>query len=219
MIPVAWLGRLALLRLDDWRGEYDMNEQQATGQADFSVTHGLVDYPHRTITLLFWGAWLGFVLLIGSAALSASHDLTRGSPPPLLVLALLALFGGTVGLYQIYLALRRQPYLIINEEGIRRNAPLLNGDVIPWCEILALRLVTTRRRNHILYLVPQTPTPLLSRQTLGQWLFSMQPPYWFTGDIRLTALFPAIPPQDLVNQIVQRYSQELQTYRVAVDEY
>jgi hypothetical protein len=116
------------------------------------------------------------------------------------------------------LALRRQPYLIINGEGIRRNAPLLNGDVMPWREIAALRLVTTRRRNHILYLVPWTPTPLLSRQRLGQWLFCMQPPYWSTDDIRLTALFPATPPRDLVNQIVQRYSQEMQTYRVAVKE-
>jgi hypothetical protein len=195
-----------------------VNEQQPTGQADFSVTHDIVDYPHQTTTLLFWGAWLVFVMFIGSAALSASHDLTRGSPPPLLVLALLALFGGTVGLYQMYLALRRQPYLIINEEGIRFNALLLNGDVIPWSEIAALRLVPTRRRNDILYLVPWTPTPLLSRQRLGHWLFCMQLPGQANGDVRLSALFPATPPRELVNQIVQRYSHELQTYRVAIDE-
>jgi hypothetical protein len=195
-----------------------MNKQQPTGHADFSVTRGIFVYPHRTITPLFWGAWLGFVLVIGSAALGASQDLTRGSPPPLLVIASLALFGGSVGLYQMYLALRRQPYLIINEGGIRFNAPLLNGDVIPWSEIAALRLVPTRRRNEILYLVPWTPTPLLSRQHLGHWLFCMQLPGQASGDVRLSALFPAIPARELVNQIVQRYSHEFQTYDVAVDE-
>jgi hypothetical protein len=197
---------------------YDMNEPQSTGPAESSVTHGIVVYPHRTITLLFWGAWVGIVLVVGSAANSASQDLTRGSPPPLLVLALLALFGGTVGLYQLYLALRRQPYLIINEDGMRFNAPFLNEDVIPWSAIAALRLVTTRRRNHILYLVPRTPPPLLSPQSLGHWLFCMQLPGQANGDIRLSALFPAIPPRELVNQIVQRYGHELQTYQVAVDD-
>jgi hypothetical protein len=44
----------------------------------------------------------------------------------------------------------------------------------------------------------------------------MQLPGQAAGDIRLTALFPAIPQRDLVNQIVQRYSHELQTYHVAV---
>jgi hypothetical protein len=193
-----------------------MNEQQSTGQADSSVTHGIVVYPHRTITLLFCGLWLGIFGVIGSAALSASQGGTRGSPPPLLVLAFFALFGMPVGLYQMYLALRRQPYLIINEEGIRLNTPLMNGDVIPWSAIAALRLVTTRRRNHILYLVPRTPTTILSRQPLGHWLFCMQLPDRATGEVRLTAWFPAMPQQELVHQIVQRYRHELQTYRVTV---
>jgi hypothetical protein len=193
-----------------------MHEQQSTGQADSSVTHGILVYPHRTITLLFCGLWLGIFGVIGSAALSASQGLTRGSPPALLVLAFFALYGLPVGLNNMYLALRPQPYLLINEEGIRFNAPLMNGDVIPWSAIAALRLVTTRRRNHILYLVPRTPTTILSRQHLGQWLFCMQVPDRATGDIRLTAWFPAIPQQDLVDQIVQRYRHELQTYRVAV---
>jgi hypothetical protein len=160
--------------------------------------------------------WLFIVIFIGSAVLSASQDGSRGSPPPLLVLALFALLGAPVCLYQMYLALRRQPYLIINEEGIRFNAPLINGDVIPWSEIAALRLVTTRRRNNILYLVPQTPTTFPILQDLGQWLFCMQLPDQVTGEIRLTAMFPSIPQRDLVNQIVQRYSHEMQTYRVAV---
>jgi hypothetical protein len=168
------------------------------------------------MTLLFWGMWLVFVIVIGSAVLSASQGGSRESPPPLLVLAFFALVGVPVALYQIYVALRHQPHLIINEEGIHLNAPLMNGDVIPWSEIAALRVVTTRRRNNILYLVPRTPTTILSRQHLGQWLFCMQLPDQATGDIRLTAMFPSIPQKDLVNQIVQRYGRELQTYHVAV---
>jgi hypothetical protein len=44
----------------------------------------------------------------------------------------------------------------------------------------------------------------------------MQLPDQATGEIRLTAMFPSIPQRDLVNQIVQRYSHELQAYDVAV---
>jgi hypothetical protein len=44
----------------------------------------------------------------------------------------------------------------------------------------------------------------------------MQPPGWGTGEVRLSALFPAMPPHELVQQIVQRYRQELQMYQVAI---
>jgi hypothetical protein len=191
-----------------------MHEQQSTGQADSSGMHGIVVFPHRAATLLFFGTWLVFLTGIGLAVLSTSQG--RGSPPPLLWLAFFALVGWPLGLYQLYLALRPQPYLLINEDGIRFSAPLLNGDVIPWRAIAALRLVTTRRRNHILYLVPRTPTTILSRQPLGLWLLYMQPPGWGTGEVRLSALFPAKPPHELVQQIVQRYGHALQAYQVAV---
>jgi hypothetical protein len=191
-----------------------MHELTSTGQADASGTHGIAVSPHRTATLLFFGTWLVLITGIGLAVQSTSQG--RASPPPLLLLALFALIGWPVGLYQMYVALRPQPYLIINEAGIRFNAPLLNGGIIPWSEIAALRLVITRRRNYILYLIPRAPTAPLIRQPLGLWLLFMQPPGWGTGEVRLSALFPATPPRDLVDQIVQRYLHELQTYNVAV---
>jgi hypothetical protein len=129
---------------------------------------------------------------------------------------LFAVLGVPVCLYQLYLALRHQPYLVINEEGIRLNAPPMNGDIIPWSEIEALSVLRRGNRDGILYLVPRTPTTIPSGQDLGQWLFSMKPPGRATGDIRLTGFFPSIPPKELVHQIMQRYSHEVQTYHVAV---
>lgn len=193
-----------------------MYEQTSNGQADSSVTDAILVYAPRTLTLLFWGVWWFIILGIGSAALTSSQGGTSGSPPPLLVLAVVVLVGVPVCLYQVYEALRHQPYLIINEEGIRLDRPPWNGEVIPWAEIAALRVGRARRVGDCLYLDLRTPTTIPSSQDLDQLPFSMQVPDRDTGDVRLTGQFPSIPPKALLNQIVQRYGHELQTYRVAV---
>lgn len=193
-----------------------MHEQQLTGQADASVTHGIVVYPPRTYTLLFWGVWWFVILGIGSAVVSASHGGTRGSPPPLLVLAGLVLVGVPVCLYQVYEALRHQPYLIIKEDGIRLRRPPWYGELIPWAEIAALRVGKARRVGDCLYLDLRSPTTVPSSQDLDQPPISRPLPGRDIDAIRLTGQLPSIPPKELLNQIVQRYRHELQTYRVAV---
>jgi len=108
-----------------------------------------------------------------------------------------------------------KPYLIITEEGIRINSPLMNAGIIRWSDIGALT-VLPMTYGDLFSIVPRKSSTLIDRQSWVQQVF-LRYLNRSTGSVfRLPTLFSLIPPAELLMQIGQRYDHELHQYHVIV---
>jgi hypothetical protein len=118
---------------------------------------------------------------------------------------------------KLHLVFHSHIYLVVNDEGIRIQDPLINEGMIPWSEMRTLRIYPENSTNR-LEIFLRDPSTILAQQNRVQALY-LHLNMRFSYGISLPTPYLTMSSDALFTQITQRYAAELDQHEVRISDF